>query len=666
MRAHRIAAFSLFALLVAGVLSAQSYAPPPVQMPDEETLKKIAAKTDELKAAVKQLRDGGYDESLAADVVIFLKAATWIVKHKEWYHKDYPQWTLDALETGLERARQLRQRQAPWITQTGRMVRGYLSALDGSVQPYGLVIPKTFGQDISKKWRLDVVLHGRDASLTEVKFIHQHAAAQAADSQEFIQLNIYGRGNNAYRWAGEVDVYEALTTFRTVTRSMLRREFVDDRRTVLRGFSMGGAGAWHLGLHNPSMWCSVSPGAGFTTTHGYVKDLPEKLPPYQEACLHIYDAADYAENAFNVPVVAYGGEKDPQLQAARNIEARLKPLNIPFHLIVGPNTEHRYHPESLKQIMALQAEHAEKGVPEYPAEVRFVSYTPNHHTCHWVRLFTQLKPYERSRIHAESLPHGFRVTTENVQCLALYQKPGAEKRESVLVEIDGAKVSVPLYGKDQDMHVAVLQKTAGAWQAGNPAMLRVDLFRSPIKRPNMCGPIDDAFTESFVCVRGTGKPWHGRTRAYAEANLKRFQEEWDKHFRGVLRVVNDNELTMHDLESYGLILFGDPGDNSVLRLILNRLPLAWTEKEIQLAGHTYDAASHVPVMIYPSPFAFDRYILINSGHTFHAKDFEGTNALLYPRLGDYAILKLKGDDKDPLGMEVATAGIFDVNWKITK
>ena len=41
-------------------------------------------------------------------------------------------------------------------------------------------------------------------------------------------------------------------------------------------------------------------GAGFTTTRGYVKGLPEKLPSYQEACLHIYDAVDYAENAFDM------------------------------------------------------------------------------------------------------------------------------------------------------------------------------------------------------------------------------------------------------------------------------------------------------------------------------------------------------------------------------
>src|SRR5687767_15243023 len=38
--------------------------------------------------------------------------------------------------------------------------------------------------------------------------------------------------------------------------------------------------------------------------------------------------------------------------------------------------------------------------------------------------------------------------------------------------------------------------------------------------------------------------------------------------------------------------------------------------------------------------------VLNSGHTFHAKDFQGTNALLYPRLGDYALLKVTSPEKD--------------------
>ena len=40
---------------------------------------------------------------------------------------------------------------------------------------------------------------------------------------------------------------------------------------------MGGAGTWHIGLHQPGKFCVIGPGAGFTTTRGYVADLPETL-----------------------------------------------------------------------------------------------------------------------------------------------------------------------------------------------------------------------------------------------------------------------------------------------------------------------------------------------------------------------------------------------------
>ena len=66
-----------------------------------------------------------------------------------------------------------RQRQDPG-RQPGLIVRGYISWLDGSVQPYGLVIPQSFSTDPWRKRRLDIWLHGRDNKLSELKFIQQH------------------------------------------------------------------------------------------------------------------------------------------------------------------------------------------------------------------------------------------------------------------------------------------------------------------------------------------------------------------------------------------------------------------------------------------------------------------------------------------------------------
>ena len=50
--------------------------------------------------------------------------------------------------------------------------------------------------------------------------------------------------------------------------------------------------------------------------------------------------------------------------------------------------------------------------------------------------------------------------------------------------------------------------------------------------------------------------------------------------------------------------------------------------------------------------------MINSGHTFGDDAFRGTNALLYPRLGDYAVFRLDED-----GGEVVASGYYDETWK---
>src|SRR5207302_4196848 len=140
--------------------------------------------------------------------------------------------------------------------------RAYRSRIDGSVQPYAVSYPADYGRDRIKKWRLDVVLHGRDTGLTEVKFLHEHAGGKPVPAdQSFVQLDIFGRGNNAYRWAGEVDVIEAIDAFVLAERLAGRELLLDPARVVLRGFSMGGAGSWQLGLHSPSRWCVVGPGA---------------------------------------------------------------------------------------------------------------------------------------------------------------------------------------------------------------------------------------------------------------------------------------------------------------------------------------------------------------------------------------------------------------------
>lgn len=658
-------------LLLSALIFAQeapSFAPPPLEPPDEKTRDLIEQRTDQLETAVERLGKVAVRDPGLADVEIFLRAAQRIVKHNEFY-KNGGKQTLQVLDQGLLRAAQAGRGQAPWLTSPAglKVIRAYRSRIDGSLQPFAVTYPADY-QD-KKAYRLDVVLHGRSDGLTEVGFIATHNAKDAPKDQKAVRIDVYGRGNNAYRWAGEVDVFEAVENFFAAETYAQRGGFVDPAKIVLRGFSMGGAGAWHIGLHRPDQWCVVNPGAGFTTTHGYApKDkVPEKLPNFLESCLRIYDAVDYVENAFNVPIVAYSGEEDKQKKAADEIETRLKKLELTrnFEHLIAPKTGHRIIPEYEEKLQKAFSKWAATPRPDYAEKVRFVTYTLKYPSCYWVELMGLDKHYQQARVEASRSKDekGFVVKTTNVRILRLALWPGAI-RTPIPVQIDGQEVIARPH-KAADLFV-YLEKQDGKWASVRPERLFVDRLRTPQKVAGLQGPIDDAFTAPFLCVKGTGTPWHERTAEYAEADLERFKKEWSKYFRGELPVKEDTEVTADDVAGRHLILFGDPSSNSLIAEALPRLPLKWTKKSITFDGKEYDSASHVPVLIYPNPLAADRYVVLNSGHTFHEAEFTGTNALLFPRLGDHAILKLspQKDKNGPLTCEVQSAGLFDDFWRV--
>ena len=612
---------------------------PKTFIPDDATKKTIADRTAELRKAVEALKAKKTPDDVLIEVEIYLKAAENIVRFEEWLAKDSVKWTQTTLDKGLERAKQAEGGKAVWRDAPGKwVVRAYRSWIDDSVQPYAVLLPHDYGADPKKKWRLDVVLHGRDGALTEAKFIATHQGAAPKDLG-YVQLEVYGRGNNAYRWAGETDVFEAERDFRG-------GRTVDPYRVVLRGFSMGGAGTWHIGLRHPTHFCVIGPGAGFTTTHGYIANLPKELPDYQEKCLRIYDAYLYAENAFNVPVIAYSGEKDAQKKAADNIENALKAFKEPhvFKHVIAPGLEHAQPKEWQAKLEEDYRKYADKGLAENTGRLRFVTYTPRQAHCGWVSVLALDKTYERAVAEGTRTGTAMDVRTENVRRLRLVSI--TEMGAKLAVTVDGQKIEF-----DADATGLRLDKVAGKWKLRGRG--ETDPYPG-IKEADRPGPIDDAFRERFTLVGPTGGGWPA-------AAQKQFAALWDRYFRGAPPVA---QAAQHNPRTAGhLVLFGDPESNPLIAKALPKLPITWTKDELVVNGVKYDPKTHLPVLIYPHPFNNNGYVVINSGHTFGEADLKGTNALLYPRLGDWAVIKPTPTAKDPAAYQVVAAGLFDENWQ---
>ena len=230
------------------------------------------------------------------------------------------------------------------------------------------------------------------------------------------------------------------------------------------------------------------------------------------------------------------------------------------------------------------------------------------------------------------------------------------------LRVGGMEVSLPERAKGATAFQPVIGKKDGKWVY----LGELDMVQQDGKRPGVQGPIDDAFTTPFLCVRGTGKAWNPAVQAWADANLKRFSYEWHRYFRGELPVKDDTTVTDEDVKRYNLILFGDPGSNLLIARVLPKLPVTWSEKELTFGKDTYSAKDHAVVMIQPNPLARGRYVVLNSGHTFHEKELALLNYLLFPRLGDWAVLKVgaksPANPSDPLEEEVIRAGFFDERW----
>ncbi|MCD6049675.1 MAG: hypothetical protein K0Q55_1078 [Verrucomicrobia bacterium] len=617
--------------------------PPGFPVPAEakaEIMNGVAVLDREILALQTSLKGQPKLLELLPDVQIYRNAAAYAVEDDIFYATNQTKSALAMVKQGMDRAAQLKAGQAPWTTATGLVVRGFVSKLDGSVQPYGLVVPPSFKPG-NKPMRLDFWLHGRGDTLNEISFIEgrQKSVGEFAPENTFV-LHPYGRFMNAFKFAGEVDVFEGLA-------HAMKHYPIDAKRVSMRGFSMGGAGTWHLGVHHADQWAAVNPGAGFVDVLNYQKlaDKLSTIPWYEQKLWAMYDPLAAPINLVNTSLIAYSGEEDAQKAAADLMEAALAKEGIKMTHLIGPKTGHKYEPETKKQVAALVDAAAAKGVT-VPKKVTLVTHTLKWNKMHWVTVNSLEKHWEEARIEADASGSGTGVKTKNVKSFSL--NPAEAKGN---VNIDGQNAGTVGAGN--------FVKEAGKWKAGSTAS------GSLAKQPNLQGPIDDAFMSSFIMVKPTGQPLNAQAGQWAQAEMKEAIFQWRRQFRGPAQVKDDGAISDEDIKNNNLILWGDPSSNKVLAKIADKLPIKWTAKGVQVGDKTYDATKNAPVLIYPNPLNPSKYVVINCGFTF-AQYSSGTNSQQTPKLPDWAVVDMSVPSGDRIaGKGIVDAAFFGEQWELT-
>ncbi len=630
----------------------------------EAGLKGLAERIDRLRAeAAKSPRHA----ALLPDVEVFHKAVHDALTYREFFDGKELDKARLILKEGTARAEALLAGQAPWTSQTGLVVRGYRSKIDGSVQPYGLVVPESYTAAGKARYRVDLWFHGRGETLSEVNFVHERMTqpGQFRPADTFV-LHPYGRYCNAFKLAGEVDVYEALDAARAAYR-------IDDDRVSVRGFSMGGAAAWHLAVHDPARWFAANPGAGFSETPRFLDVFQNETlsPPwYEKALWSLYDCDQWAGNLRLVPTVAYSGSKDKQKQAADVMAEALARFGIELTHVIGPDTAHQYHPDSAREVEARLNALAEVGRVRVPRTLTFTTYTLRYNRAAWVTVDALGEHWKAANVTATFDGSAtLSVRTENVRALTLEFPPGRApfdapddaagvvvRHVAIPLAIDGQELEGPSHQSDRSWKCQ-LHREGTQWKLGP---LPAD---GPRKQHGLQGPIDDAFLDSFLIVTPTGTAANPKVGAWVQAEQTRAITEWRRHFRGTPRVKADTEVTDADIAGSNLVLWGDPASNAVLKRIADKLAIRWAADAIRVGEASYPAADHAAILVAPNPLNPARYVVLNSGFTFREYDYLN-NARQTPKLPDWAIIDLNTPPDARWPGKVVAADFFDESWRL--
>jgi hypothetical protein len=427
----------------------------------------------------------------------------------------------------------------------------------------------------------------------------------------------------------------------------------------MTGFSMGGASGWLYATHYPDLWAATSAGAGFTETTVFLGIRPNRMPPaYQQTLWHMYDSVDYAANLFNDPMVAYAGTQDGQRQASEAMKAAMAKEGLTMERIDGPNVGHTYEPGARLQLIARLDELAAKGRDPSPKEVHFTTWMLRYNRSFWVALDAMEQQWERARAVAKVEGGTVTLTTSNIAALHLDWAAGLAPfapGTAPALTVDGTTLTLPAVAADRSLK-AGLVKANGQWRLGTLAAGGLH------KVPGLQGPIDDAFMDSFVIVRPTGTAFNEAVGKWTTVACDRAILDWRQSFRGDARVKADTDITDGDIAAHNLVLFGDPASNAILKRIAPSLPIKWTAAGVTVGDKNYPAASSVPLLIFPNPLNPKKYVVLNTGFTFHDLD---NNDKMNPKLPDWAVVDITkpGDINLPTAA-VGPVGFFDESWQL--
>ena len=553
---------------------------------------------------------------------------------------------LEAIRANLERVRAGEEAVFP----RGRtFLRAYLSAVDGSLQPYGINVPPGYDPaDPMRPFPVVVHLHGLSG-------FRRFQCTQAPAFAGAITVSPQGRGASDYMYLGEDDVL-------AVIEEVCSLYHVDCDRIVLTGDSMGGTGSWNLAVHYPHLFAGIAPFAGnadhraWEARWGWNQGAPASHADLR-AFLHAsLSPVSYAENLASCAVVAVHGTGDDvvPVEHARGMTDRLRELGVPFEYLEFPQSGHGGFPGWAKEFALGRLFAA--GPRRTPGEFHYRLANLRHSRAWWLEVTRRDHPARFSEVHAVADRGRLNVETDNVCGVRIRLDDVPETVRPVReVVVDGAVFAVP-----EGTRALALEKWQGAW--------RLESWQSDLRKsPRLTGPVSEVLRDPFVLVYGTGGD-DALHRRISREEAERFAAEWAMRYGAPPRLKSDSDVTLEELAALHVVLFGGPDVNALSAQLAEALPLRLYGRDVLLGDERLAGEDMGFICSYPNPLAPGRMAVLVAGATpaalYQAFDRFGTwfNWGIYDkyRWFDFAVF-----DARACGPETIRAvGFFDNAWRL--
>ncbi len=445
--------------------------------------------------------------------------------------------------------------------------RTFVSEIDNSVQYFGIRTAVPFSPDDPPP-AIVLSCHG--------------AAVQAANQSRVYSTKSWthlvaptNRRPFGFDWEdfGRLDAMEVLR----IAKETLPH---DPSRIYLTGHSMGGHGAWHLGVTYPDAFAAIGPSAGWISRSTYGRSRGgsrETVSPIESIMARGSNMGDTEALAANLKhhgvYILHGAEDDnvPVSQARRMAEV-LGEFHHDWDIHEEPGKRHWWNNDygdgsnasvDWPFMFDMFARHAIP--PRYAVRhVEFVTANPGvTNRCYWLGIEGQQRHLEVSRADVHTWPNKqqFTGTTDNVAVLRLDVRH-LRSHDPITIDLDGQKLEGVPYPAD-----------AGAlWLAhGDDGWSLTEQPTAAHKGAHRYGPIKCELKHNLLFVYGTQGDSEENAWNFDKA---RFDAEtfW---YRGnaSVDVVRDVDFSANDYADRTVVLYGNKTTNAAWQQLLADSPV---------------------------------------------------------------------------------------------